>query len=135
MLRISKLTDYALLIVSAMAKKRDALVSANVLAKELHLSPPTVSKILKILAEADLVRGIRGAVGGYRLTKDAHHISVAEVICAMEGELAMTCCSSKHLDCSIDSFCALRQNWRKINDKIRDLLTGLTISDMLRPIQ
>lgn len=134
MLRISKLTDYAMLIVSAMAKTPDIVVSAKVLAEHLHLSVPTVSKILKILAESGLVRSERGAIGGYQLTRRAHEISVADVITAMEGDLAMTtCCSSRH--CAIDSVCALRQNWRKINDKVRHLLAGLTILDMSRPIQ
>lgn len=134
MLRISKLTDYAMLIVSAMAKSPDAVMSAKVLAEHLHLSLPTVSKILKILAESGLVRSQRGAIGGYQLTRHAHEISVADVITAMEGDLAVTaCCSSRH--CAIDSFCALRQNWRKINDKVKDLLAGLTILDMSRPMQ
>lgn len=135
MLRISKLTDYAMLIVSAMAKAApgDAVVSAKVLAAHLHLSPPTVSKILKILAEAELVRSQRGAIGGYQLSRPADKITVADVITAMEGEVAMTvCCSKRH--CAIDSFCALRQNWRKINDKVQNLLAGLTILDMSRPL-
>lgn len=134
MIRIGKLTDYSMLILSHMAKAPDTVLSATSLAEHLHLSAHTVSKILKILNDANLVNSIRGAEGGYHLARDADKITVADVIAAMEGGISMTeCCDSKPL-CTIDSFCTMRSNWRKINKMVHALLTQYTIVDMTRPI-
>lgn len=134
MIRIGKLTDYAMLILSQMAKEPDSILSATALADALHLTSPTVSKILKILTDAKIVGSVRGAEGGYHLAKPASSITVADIIAAMEGELAMTeCCESANL-CAIDSMCTLRENWRKINTMVHSLLARFTILDMLEPL-
>jgi FeS assembly SUF system regulator len=134
MLRIGKLTDYALLIMSQMAKEPDSILSATYLADVLHLTPPTVSKILKMLSEAGLVSSVRGADGGYHLARSAVGITVADIIAAMEGEFAMTeCCESRGL-CVIDSMCTMRENWRKINNHVQAFLAKVTIVDMLEPL-
>ena len=134
MLRLGKLTDYAILIMSAMAKDPHATLSATSLADTLHLSVPTVSKVLKMLGDADLVNSVRGAEGGYHLARSAHKISIADVIVAMEGELAMTECCEKINACAIHSMCMLKENWRKINGMIHSFLARLTIIDMLEPL-
>jgi FeS assembly SUF system regulator len=133
MLRIGKLTDYAMLIMGHMAKAPETILSASFLADTLHLTNPTVSKILKMLSDAGLVNSVRGAEGGYLLARPAEEISVADVISAMEG-LAMTeCCESAGL-CSIDSMCAMRENWQKINKMVQSLLARFTIIDMTEPL-
>src|SRR5262245_58743947 len=100
MLRIGKLTDYALLILGQLAKS-EHFMSANALAGILHLSAPTVSKILKMLSEAGIVSSLRGAEGGYKLALPASGITLADIIISMEGEFALTeCCTSKNL-CAI----------------------------------
>lgn len=134
MLRISKLTDYALLIMSQMAKETDAILSAKSLADILHLSPPTVSKILKILSDGSLVKSVRGADGGYLLARQPTKISVADIITTMEGKLAMTECCESVSFCTIDSVCNLRANWRTINKLVYGFLAKLTIADMLEPL-
>ena len=134
MLRLGKLTDYAILIMSAMAKDPHATLSATSLADTLHLSTPTVSKVLKMLGDADLVNSVRGAEGGYHLARSAHKITIADVIAAMEGELAMTECCEKISACAIHSMCMLKENWRKINGMIHSFLARLTIIDMLEPL-
>lgn len=134
MLRISKLTDYAMLILSQMAKAQSLIMSATLLAEVLHLSVPTVSKILKILADSNLVTSIRGADGGYRLARPAIEITLVDIISAMEGDVAMTeCCESKG-HCAINSQCGVRENWRKINKMVHALLAGFTILDMTEPL-
>jgi FeS assembly SUF system regulator len=134
MLRLGKLTDYAMLVMSQMAKVPDAVLSATCLAETLHLTPPTASKVLKMLSDANLVSSVRGADGGYHLARDASTISVADVIIAMEGGFAMTeCCEGVGL-CSIDSMCTMKENWLKINNMIQSMLAGLTIADMLKPL-
>lgn len=134
MLKLGKLTDYALLIMGHMAKQPSHVLSAAYLAQALHLSTPTVSKILKILSDAKLVTSLRGAGGGYRLAKEAHTITLTDIIIAMEGGVAMTACCEKTRHCMIDSMCAMKENWRKINGVIQSILGKLTILDMLTPI-
>lgn len=135
MLRIGKLTDYALLIMSQIAKEPQAILSATLLAETLHLGTPTVSKILKILSEANLVTSTRGAEGGYSLSRSPNDITVAEIIAAMEGEIAMTECSQNPGLCTIDSLCTLKENWLKINDTIKKFLNQVTLLDMQQPLK
>ena len=134
MFKIAKLTDYAMLIVGQMAKESSSVLSAPVLAETLHLSLPTVSKILKILLDKQLLSSVRGAEGGYRLNRPAKNIMVGEVIKAMEGEFAMTeCCESMPL-CAIESMCQMRENWLKINKMIGHFLSQISIVEMLKPL-
>ena len=109
MLRIGKLTDYAMLVISRLARANGIVLSATTLADEIHLTAPTVSKVLKILAEAGLVKGTRGAVGGYVLAKPAAEITVADIICAMEGDFAVTEC------CELESKCAINSVWAMVS--------------------
>ena len=123
-----------MLVLSALAKDPAAIMSATFLAETLHLSAPTVSKILKTLGDSLLVSSVRGADGGYRLSKPAAEITVAEVIAAMEGDLALTeCCEAKSL-CALNDMCAMQTNWLKINTLIKSLLSRLSILDMVGPI-
>lgn len=134
MLRIGKMTDYAVLILSQMAKTPDSLRSAKSLADALYLTTPTVSKIMKMLAEARLVSSVRGAEGGYRLSKAAIEISVADIIAAMEGSLALTECCNGQNACILVPKCMVRDNWKKINKMVHSMLSKLTIQDMLQPL-
>lgn len=134
MLRIGKMTDYAMLIMSHMAKTPDQILSATALSEALHLMAPTVSKILKMLADAELVISLRGAEGGYKLARAAADISIVDIISAMEGDLALTeCCEVQGL-CAIDSMCTLRENWKKINKMMKLMLSQLSILDMSKPL-
>lgn len=134
MLKIGKLTDYALLILSEMAKTPDAVLSATIIAERVRLPLPTVSKVLKMLAERALVSSVRGAEGGYHLVKSAEEISIADVVSAMEGGLAITeCCESRDL-CAVDASCGLSKNWQKINKMVYGLLANVSILDMQKPL-
>src|SRR5688500_1563728 len=115
MLRVSKLTDYATVVMTALAQAGDGVSSAQGLAEQAHLEPPTVSKVLKLLAQAGLVESFRGARGGYRLARDAHAISVAEIVAAIEGPFGMTECSVHQGQCDYEPHCGVRGNWRKIS--------------------
>jgi FeS assembly SUF system regulator len=134
MLRISKLTDYAMVIMHYLAQTPSAILSAAEIARAVHLSAPTVSKILKILSEAKLVTSFRGTGGGYQLARPIAAITLAEVVTAIEGKLAMTeCCASETL-CALDSWCSIKENWKVINQIILSALAGLTLQDMMRPL-
>jgi FeS assembly SUF system regulator len=134
MLRIGKLTDYAMMILAALAKAPEDVQSATSLADALHLSSATVSKILKILSEAALVSSVRGAEGGYKLQKSAHEISVAQVIAVMEGDIAMTECCEQTERCTLQTSCSMKSNWLKINGVVHGLLSRLTVVDMMSPL-
>jgi FeS assembly SUF system regulator len=134
MLRIGKLTDYAMLIMSQMARDPHSVLSAACLAEALYLGAPTVSKVLKMLSEAGLVGSVRGADGGYHLARAAETITVADILAAMEGDISLTeCCESSQL-CAFESMCMMRDNWQKINGMVHALLSQFTIVDMLKPL-
>jgi FeS assembly SUF system regulator len=130
MLRISKLADYATLIMSQLAKDGAALSSASLLAKSLHLSLPVVSKILKILCRAGLISSVRGAEGGYRLARLAQDITLAEVIAAIEGDFAVTECCSERGACALDATCRVKNKWKGINSIIYAALAKMTVGDL-----
>lgn len=133
MLRVTKLTDYATLVMTVLAARPDAVLSAPELAEQAGLEAPTVAKVLKPLAQAGLVEGFRGANGGYRLARAAADINLVEIVEAMEGPLAMTECSVHDGQCGIEASCGVRANWRRINDVVADALRGVSLAQMLGP--
>lgn len=133
MLRVTKLTDYATVVLTVLAAARSEVLSATEIAERAGLESTTVSKVLKPLAQAALVEGFRGAHGGYRLARPARDVSLIEVIEAMEGPLAVTECSVHDSQCGIESSCGIRRNWRRINDVIAQSLRGVSLQDMLEP--
>lgn len=131
MLRVTKLTDYATVVLTALAARPGVVLSAAELAEQAGLEIPTVAKVLKPLAQARLVEGFRGVNGGYRLARDAAAISLIEIVEAMEGPLAMTECSIHTGTCSIEQSCGVRANWRRLNDVVAEALRGVTLAQML----
>ncbi len=134
MLRISKLTDYAILVITRLAAVQAELLSAHQLAEECQLEPPTVSKVLKLLNKAGLLVSVRGARGGYRLDRPAEQISITQVVTAIEGPIGVTECSVEPGSCSHEAVCQLRGNWHVIDREIHRVLDSLSIADMLHPL-
>jgi FeS assembly SUF system regulator len=134
MLKISKLTDYATVIMSFLALDPQGIFSATTIAKEIHLGIPTVSKLLKILSEAGLVKSFRGTGGGYQLARPTQEITVADIVSAIEGNLAMTECCATNSHCALDSLCAIKDNWKIINKIILNALGQVTLFDMTRSL-
>ncbi|GHA77142.1 SUF system Fe-S cluster assembly regulator [Cognatilysobacter bugurensis] len=133
MLRVTKLTDYATVVLTVLAARPEAVLSASELAERAGLETPTVSKLLKPLAQAGLVEGFRGANGGYRLARPPAQIGLIEIVEAMEGPLAITECSVHDGSCGIEHSCGVRANWRRINDVVVDALRSVTLAQMLEP--
>lgn len=133
MLRLSKLTDYATVILSYMAKDFAQLFSAIGIAEATGIALPTVSKILKILVNAKVVVSMRGIKGGYALARPPEKISIAEVISALEGPIALTECSVTHEGCEQAIGCGIQGNWRLISQVIRNALETITLADMIKP--
>ncbi len=131
MLRVSKLTDYATVVMTCLAVSGDEVLSAQLLAEQARLETPTVSKVLKLLAGAGLVDSWRGVNGGYRLARAPGAITVADIVTAMEGPIGMTeCCTDSSL-CDHESHCGVRVNWQRISEAIRTALEHVTLADML----
>lgn len=133
MLRVTRLTDYATVVLTVLAARPDDVLSAADLAAAAGLELPTVAKVLRPLAQANLVEGFRGAGGGYRLARDPAEISLVEVVEAMEGPLGMTECSLHDGTCGIEDSCGVRANWLRINDVVADALRAVTLAEMLAP--
>lgn len=134
MIKISRLADYATIILNRFCCEEDKLFSAATLAEETHITLPTVSKILKILCEANLLDSTRGVNGGYRLARSPKKITIAEVITVIDGKPAITQCSQKTGLCDHNQYCQLRGNWQFINKMIYELLEKFTIMDMHHPL-
>jgi FeS assembly SUF system regulator len=133
MFRVSRLTDYATVVMTCIAAHPDDVLSTADIAEETHLELPTVSKLLKSLGHAGLVDSFRGVNGGYRLARPAQEISVAEIVEAMEGPLGMTECSMSDGHCEREAQCSVRGSWQSINNVLDNALRSMSLADMLRP--
>lgn len=133
MLRISKLTDYAIVILGEMASRVGDTHTASGLAESTGVTITTVSKILKALAKREIVRSTRGAKGGYSLTRAPEHTTVAAVIKALEGPIALTECEGERGGCEQSSSCHARSSWDVINRAVRTALDSVTLADMIHP--
>jgi FeS assembly SUF system regulator len=132
MLRISKLTDYATVILAALCEKPDTVLSAAGIAESTRVGLPTVSKLLKELQRAGLVRSIRGARGGYQLAREPDRISAADIIDAVEGPVALTECSSDRSHCGIEATCQVGHSWQQVSRSIHRALAEVPLTTLTR---
>jgi FeS assembly SUF system regulator len=129
-LRISKLTDYATVILASMARGDAAHHATAEIARDCRLRAPTVSKLLKQLQRAGLVESTRGLHGGYRLARPARQISAASILDALEGPLALTECATGHSQCDLQASCSVGGSWQRINQAIRQSLQEITLAEL-----
>lgn len=133
MIRIAKLTDYGIVLLTSFVREERAW-SASELAETSSLPVTTVAKILKMLTKGGILRSQRGKLGGYSLARAPKSISVAEILEAMEGPLCLTECSGKKgHQCSIEGGCPVRTHWRRINEAVRRSLDELSLVEMAEP--
>ncbi len=134
MLRVSRLTDYAAAVMTCLAEHEDDVLSAVQIAEETRLELPTVSKLvsklLKSLGHAALVESFRGVNGGYRLARHAADISLAEIVVALEGPIAVTECSLGVGQCDRETRCSVRGSWQQISTILDDALRAVSLADM-----
>jgi FeS assembly SUF system regulator len=130
MLRISKLADYAVRIMVFFAESKRSPITAQECAEALHISLPTVRKVLKCLHQSQLLGSQLGVKGGYQLARTAKQVSVAEVIAAMDGPLALTECAEPGEHCHHQHACSLRNHWQVINGVVDRALRALSLADM-----
>lgn len=134
MLRISKLTDYAIIVLGHMARSEGQTHTAAGLAEATGVAAPTVSKILKMLGKSGILKSTRGAHGGYLLAQPPEQTSVAAVIFALEGPIALTECEGERGGCEQSSSCYARGSWDVINRAVRAALDSVSLADMARPV-
>ncbi len=135
MIRMSKQTDYGILLLTEFAADPAGLtLSARELSERAALPLPMVSKILKVLTRGGLLLSHRGAHGGYRLARRPNLITVADVIGALDGPFAITECVDAPGDCRQESTCPVRTNWHLINQTVYKALANITLWDMTRPL-
>jgi len=132
MLKVSKLTDYGIGLMTCMARRETAeLVTARELAETMGMPLPTVSKLLKVLTGRELLVSTRGAAGGYALARRPDRISLVDMVEALEGPMALTeCAGSTGCACAMEVACGLKANWSWINQQLLNTLRGITLQNM-----
>ena len=135
MLRVTRLTDYAIVLLTNMAERAQGeLRQAREVADATGIPLPTLTKLLKGLVKSGLVASHRGTKGGYRLARPADEINLADVIAAIEGPVSMTDCSGVPGSCEREGSCPVQSNWQRINVVVREALSRITLADMRRPL-
>ena len=130
MLRISRLTDYATVILALLAERPERVQTATALAEQTRIAAPTVSKLLKQLQRAGLVVSTRGLHGGYQLARPATQISAAAILDALEGPVALTDCAVGHGNCEIEESCRVARVWQRLNHAIRRSLYEISLAQL-----
>jgi FeS assembly SUF system regulator len=137
MIRLGKLTDYGLVLLTYMARAQGELLhTARELSAESRLPLPTVSKILKQLLQSGLLVSSRGIKGGYSLAREPREILISEIIAALEGPIALTECSTDLAGiCNLEQCCPIKENQRVINQVVRGALERLSLADLIHPLR
>lgn len=135
MLRLSKLTDYAVVIMAYLSQHPGLAINAKSIAEHTGISLPTASKLLKRLSHEGLLLANRGIKGGYQLAYPATDISLGTVIQTLEGPIALTECSHTTLACALEKQCTIQNNWRRISAFIQTMLMHISLADLIQPLK
>ena len=133
MIKLGKLTDYAVVILGQLAKEGEKVSrSAHYLSGKTGVPEPTVAKVLKSLAKEKFVVSLRGSAGGYTLARPAEQISLAEIITALDGPIRIvSCVNGRAEDCKTQAICPVKGNWDNVNTVIRQALDSVKLSGMI----
>ncbi len=131
-MRLSSLADYAIVMMSAVARHcGHARLNAAQVADETGLPLPTVQKLVSKLSQAGLLRSVRGAGGGFQLARPPAAVTLAEIIEAIEGPIAMTSCvDNDRPDCCLEGNCKVQPHWGVVNNAVRGALSGVSLSSL-----
>ena len=132
MIRITRETDLGVLLLAALPDPGESVSrSARELAEHVGISVPMAGKILKGLARAELISSQRGAKGGYVRARSLEDISMADVVRALDGPIALVDCVSSPGTCEQETGCPTRISWKRLNHVIEDAMTSVPISEMI----
>jgi len=136
-MRLSSMADYAVLILSAAARHcGGARVSASQLAAETGLPAPTVQKLVSKLTAAGLMRSSRGSGGGLKLARPPAAISLADIVEAVEGPIALTACLDRvKSDCTLEGACNVRSHWPQVNAAVRGALAQVVLTQLAEEVR
>lgn len=136
-MRLSSLTDYAVVMLSAAARRCGgaARLNATLLAEETGLPLPTVQKLVSKLSAAGVIESARGTGGGFRLSRPPSAITLAEIVEAIEGPIAMNACveAGTH-DCAIEGDCRVKPHWSAVNGAVREALHNVSLASLSSPL-
>lgn len=136
MLKLNKMTDYAVVVLGQMARDPGRVRTAAALSETTAIPLPTVSKLLKILAGVGLVTSHRGANGGYSVDRTAEQVTVAAIVQAIDGPIALTACvDDSDGQCEVSNSCPISGNWNRVNLAVRRALEDVTLADLLDPTE
>ena len=134
MIRLTNLADYAVVVMTAAARAPDERLSAARVAAATGIPAPTVAKLMGTLARAGLLMASRGVAGGFSLALAPAAISIAAIVEAVDGPIALTnCLLDDASDCAIEGHCGVRGHWGPINRAVRDALAAVTLAELVRP--
>jgi len=133
-MKLSSLADYAVVMMSAAARQCGATrLNATLLAAETGLPLPTVQKLVSRLSAAGLIESSRGTGGGFRLSRPPAAISLADIVEAIEGPIAMTqCVEHGRNDCKAEETCRVKPHMNHVNDAVRGALAGVSLASLSR---
>jgi len=132
MIKLSKMSDYAVVVLGQMAKGDGKLQTASGLSEKTGLPEPTVAKVLKLLARGELIASTRGVQGGYTLNKTPGEINMADVITALEGPVQLTSCvDGNDTCCSHSQNCAMKGKWNPVNIAMQQALENVSLEQMM----
>ena len=135
-MRLSHLADYAVVLMTAAARRpTGARLSATELASETGVPLPTAQKLMGQLAASGLLRSVRGAAGGFSLVRQAGEISLADIVEAVEGPIALTMCSdSNNHQCILDAHCRVKPHIGVVGRAVRGALRAVTLDTLALPL-
>jgi FeS assembly SUF system regulator len=133
MLRLSNLADYAVVVMTAAARasERDRPLSASEVAALTGVPAPTVAKLLGQLGRAGILHSQRGVAGGFSLARPASEISLADIVEAIDGPIALTHCAQGATDCDLADCCPVRPHWEPVNRAVRLALADVRLADLV----
>ena len=135
-MRLTHLADYAVVIMTAAARRdAGARLSASELAQETGVPLPTTQKLMGRMAAEGLLTSARGAAGGFALARRAERITLADIVVAVEGPIAMTVCSGHEgpSDCALDAHCKVKPHMSVVGNAIRDALGAVSLQNLASP--
>ena len=132
-MRLSHLADYAVVLMTAAARRdAGARLSASELAQETGVPLPTTQKLMGRLAVEGLLTSARGVSGGFALARPAEAITLADIVEAVEGPIAMTVCSEGRSDCALDAHCRVKPHMGIVGDAVRGALGAVSLTELAR---
>ena len=133
MLRLSNLADYGVVVMTAAARAaaEGRLTSAAQVAQLTGIPAPTVAKLMGQLGRSGLLTSQRGVAGGFSLARPAPQISLADIVEAIDGPIALTHCGQPGAQCcDLSASCAVRPHWAPVNRAVKSALEGVSLAEL-----